>query len=765
MTLTDDEKQWITADQPIASRADDRLSRSEFSKELATAVAGWRGNSSLTIALYGAWGSGKSSVKNMAVEYLREQSAPRPTIIEFNPWRWNNADELAEAFFREIGKGLGKGDDAAKAKKLSNLWRKYSASLSLAVTFVGAVPKLIGVILTLAGVLSLAGYVLAMPQAARGLAGLLASVAPLVVGLLVWSGGLSEKLAKYFEAKSAASERSLDERRNDLETELKTRDAPVVVIVDDIDRLAADRIALMFQLIKATADLPKFVYLLLFQRETIEKSLNAVSNGEGARFLEKIVQIGLDLPHLAKAEVEKILFDGLDAILLEAEAPPFDQTRWGNMYVGGLNSYFRTVRDVKRYLASLKFHIPLFKSGASFEVNVIDLIVVEAMRVFEPHLYLKLRSAKELLTNPRSSDRSDTSIRKAALEGIVGEATDGRKKELQELLVRLFPQVAWVFGGMERSVESYERWLKELRICSPDVYDKYLHFSVLPNDISQAELNDLLTLSSDRKKLRESLRTLQQKGLASVALDRLDANRELISRESAVPFITALFDVGDELNDVDSPGSIVGPQTYLARLIRRYLLDEQNAELRLDIIVRAIRETTGLIQPVRLTDRETDEKSRSESPEKVLVTDTEARELVALCVQKIRDSAANGELSKNRHLATLLYRWLKWDSPEEVRKWAANLCAAPQGALVLLNALTHRGFSQTIGDHVGRVTTRVSLAEIEKFVELSSLDEQIEKLSQSDRSEDERAAIQEFQKAVSRRREGKPEREFLDHDD
>ena len=52
--VKDAENQWIAADQPIAKRTDDRLSRADFSKELAGALAGWTGNSSLTIALYGS---------------------------------------------------------------------------------------------------------------------------------------------------------------------------------------------------------------------------------------------------------------------------------------------------------------------------------------------------------------------------------------------------------------------------------------------------------------------------------------------------------------------------------------------------------------------------------------------------------------------------------------------------------------------------------------------------------------------------------------
>lgn len=661
-------------------------------------------------------------------------------------------------------KGLGKGDDADKAKKLSKLWRKYSASFSLAAAIVGAVPKFIGAILIAAGALSLLGYALALPETARAIGGLLAAAAPLVAGLFLWSGGLSEKLARYFEAKSAASERSLDERRSELEAELRTRQAPVVVIIDDIDRLPAERVALMFQLIKAMADLPKFVYLVLFQRDTVVKCLDRVANNEGAKFLEKIVQVGLDLPQIAKPEVERILSDGLDVILTETKAPTFDQTRWGNIYVGGLNGYFRNIRDVKRYLAALQFHIPLFLQGPTLEVNIIDLFAVEALRVFEPGFYERLRSSKELFTTGRTRERSD-GPRKAALEEIVVNASEGRQSDLKEILVRLFPQVAWAFGGMERAAESYQEWLKDLRICSPEVYDKYLHFSVPPNDISQAELDALIAVSGDREQLLDALRGLHKRGLIVTTLQRLDASRERVPPESSIPFITALMDFGDDLDERETPGALVGPVHYLSGLLHRYLRTIQNPDERLTAISTAIRETTGLFQPVMLVNREKNDKLRAESPDEVLLGPDKADELVSLCLKKIQDAARDGVLYKNRYLATLLYRWLQWEGPDAPREWVAKLCASPEGALILLNALTHRGFAQVIGDSVGRVTTRVSLAELEKFVDLDPLEAKVKQLSVSDRTEDERTAIQEFQRALRRRREGKPESDFLEDDD
>jgi predicted KAP-like P-loop ATPase len=59
----------FSSDRPINSPGEDRLGHSSFASALARAIANWRQKSSLVIALYGEWGSGKSSIKNVDQEY------------------------------------------------------------------------------------------------------------------------------------------------------------------------------------------------------------------------------------------------------------------------------------------------------------------------------------------------------------------------------------------------------------------------------------------------------------------------------------------------------------------------------------------------------------------------------------------------------------------------------------------------------------------------------------------------------------------------
>src|SRR5690606_37170542 len=120
----------VSADRPIASANADLLGRAPFAKQLATAVSAWRGTDSLVVGLYVTWGIGKSSIKNMVLEALRADKQPLH-VVEYNPWQWSGHDQVAEGFFSEIARILGRGEDAKQARKRELAWKLYAARLGV----------------------------------------------------------------------------------------------------------------------------------------------------------------------------------------------------------------------------------------------------------------------------------------------------------------------------------------------------------------------------------------------------------------------------------------------------------------------------------------------------------------------------------------------------------------------------------------------------------------------------------------------------------
>ena len=121
--------------------------------------------------------------------------------------------------------------------------------------------------------------------------------------------------------------------------------------MDDIDRLRPSEIRQVFQLVKANADFPNFVYFLPFQRDLIEKALNDNGSTDGEKFLEKIIQVGFDIPGISQSDVDNVLEEKLNVLFAdEFSGQTFDKERWVNIYYDGVRHYLTDLRRVKESL-------------------------------------------------------------------------------------------------------------------------------------------------------------------------------------------------------------------------------------------------------------------------------------------------------------------------------------------------------------------------------------------------------------------------------
>ena len=544
-------------DQPIQSRSEDRLGRAEFVDTISRAICGWRGRKSLVIGLYGRWGSGKSSVKNMVCETLKEAPTGPVRVVEFNPWQFANREQLTQVFFDQVGIGLGRrrlwtfGGRARAAAR----WRRYAGHLRSGKDLVSVARSalLIG---GLAVVLGIGTF------EARWIA--------LTVGGIAILLGLSARCAEAILGFLTSGDKSLEEVREEIAKDLKELSQTLVVIVDDIDRLTPAETAEMLQVIKVNADFPNLVYLVLFDQRTVEKHIMQALDVCGREYLEKVVQAPFEIPAAEPVKLHRVLSDGLEEFLVDAEvAQRFDPTRWGNLFFGGIEPYFRTLRDVKRFLSTVSFHIAAFRSHQAFEVNPIDLIALEALRMFEPVVYGLIRENKAALTGQHQSHQTDQA--KEAVLTIVNAAPEGHEAQVKELVNQLFPTARWALGGSRYTHGFYETWERDLRVCSDDIFDRYFVLTTPEGEISETELVGLLAATGDRTAFRDTLRKLATDGRLRAALERLEAYKQKINPRHAKPLVTALFDVSDHLPRDHSGMLEASAQMHAIRIVHWYL--------------------------------------------------------------------------------------------------------------------------------------------------------------------------------------------------
>ena len=94
-------------DRPIKFPHEDSLNRKSFAKYIAKAILESQTKDSLVIGLLGEWGSGKTSLVNMTIDYINTisdslEQDEKPIIIYFNPWNFSGQNQLISQFFNKL---------------------------------------------------------------------------------------------------------------------------------------------------------------------------------------------------------------------------------------------------------------------------------------------------------------------------------------------------------------------------------------------------------------------------------------------------------------------------------------------------------------------------------------------------------------------------------------------------------------------------------------------------------------------------------------
>lgn len=709
---------FLSADRPIASKDADLLGRASFAGTLASAIANWDQAESLVVSLNGPWGTGKSSIKNMVLEELTGVTPHKPTIVEFNPWQWAGHDQLAAAFFEEIAIGLGKADQTRSGRKRAARWRLYAQRLQVGRASLRSAQLVAGLVVGLLGFVGLAGTV-QWPWVSVVVR--VVGLAAIALGVLLAAGyGVVEQVAKLFDAQTDAGERTLPEIKSDLGSLLAELPGPVVVVIDDIDRLTPDQVRLLFQLVKANADFPKIVYVLLFQRSVVESAL-ASESYTGREYLEKVVQANFDVPVVERTRLERVLFTSLDEVLSAPGVEErFTQSRWTDLYMSGLRNYFSTLRDVYRFVAAFAFHVGQFQTPTSFEVDPVDLIGIETLRMFEPDVYELLPSLKVVLTRA-DSGFSLGNARQAQAEADKAQADETLKvsrnpEAARAILQGLFPSAGRALGASMSYGSEFAGWYRESRVCHPDVFDRYFLLGLSEGEISHAEMQRVASHAGDRAALAADFRDVAESGRLEVLLNRLESYTEVVGLEHAVPFMTTLLDFGDGLNEGPRSMFSIEPSMHLSRIIHHYLEREPDVSKRGLLLQQAIEQSTGIYGPVRVVSLE-DSEERERHPEYFIISEGDVPRLRELCVTRIREAASDGRLRGHPQLLYILYRWREWGDEGEARAWVESQTTATNDLLGLLPVFVGEVRSSGMSSYAVNVRYRINLEELAEFID------------------------------------------------
>jgi predicted KAP-like P-loop ATPase len=690
-------------DQPIESEKDDVLDRARFAKSLAEAMLSYAYSDSVVTALYGIWGSGKSSVINMVVEHVLKSSAnlteeKKTIVLRFNPWNYSDQNQLVAQFFRELSTVLKRrdyGDDARKVGDQLEVYAKFFVPLAL----------------------------IADPTT---LSGLIATGASKIFNRV----GTATK--RWGELKS----KDLAATRREINQLLAKQQRKILIVIDDIDRLNNVEIRQIFQLVKALADFPNTVYLLAFDRTVVVNALKSVQEGAGEKYLEKIVQIPFELPEISKHDLEKLLFSQLDELLRDLPEGRLDPVYWGNIYHTGLKYFFNSVRDVTRYINSLHFSFGLVKN----DVNLVDFLTIVALQVFEPGVYSGIRANKDVFAGVFARDYGSRDPAIEAAKAISDQTLalnailDGG--QLKDLLLRIFPKLNSMYGNTTYSPDSLRSWRLLDQVCSPDSFDTYFRLSIAREDISNAEIKSILSLASKKDAFGEALLKLKEDGRLLRFLDRIeDYTDSQIPEEDIEPIIESFMDLGDLFPEARH--SMFGTDTPMRLLRLSYQLSHRftdqatRFEIFKKVIINANRSLYTITHEIGVQCQQHgkyDLKSGQPDPEDQRTVNSEQLiVLEKLAREKIETWARDGRLRIHPKLVVILYDWRRWSSTEDrnVNAFVNELVTTDEGLITLIAGFVGKSYATGYGDYVSREEWNISLESLKEWVQISEIEPRI----------------------------------------
>lgn len=331
------------------SRSPDTLDRSSFADRICESLESWVSSESLIIAIYGPWGSGKTWLRTRIEEKL--ENSERVSVCRFSPWQFESNEQITTEFFVAVLKTLEK----IGAKDPSDKSAGKRAALF----------KLLGQIVTVGQLGLLAASNMLGDEATTAAA--LGSVRKLF--------DIGEK-----SARNRSAIPSLSELRRELIDLFASPDAPAILVtIDDLDRLEDEQIRMILRLIKATANFPNLNYLLLGERGQMSAALDPISGNAGDRYLEKVIQIPLTLPHASESEIRGRLWDGMELIARDCNYDIESQIeRFESFWRQFFRSKLKHHRSVHRLLTITAFHCRSLVRDGELEVDLLDLVGIDS---------------------------------------------------------------------------------------------------------------------------------------------------------------------------------------------------------------------------------------------------------------------------------------------------------------------------------------------------------------------------------------------------
>ncbi|PEN09635.1 hypothetical protein CRI93_02580 [Longimonas halophila] len=736
------DQDYNRSDTPISSIEEDQLGRDTFAIQIANSIRNLPGTDGMVIGVEGGWGEGKTSVLNMIREALEEDieklddlPANQPKrdgtepgwlcrkfrqfrawssqyffwnsgvqerlqVVAFEPWQLTGVETITRSMFQDMGRAIGHSDISPETERLAQRMEQLAIAFGVA-EHTKSNNMLAGWVRIVLGLVSLVGVGFSLDWLKlealieqEVMTRIFAGIASLLGLIASFFGGVS----KILRAESEIQSKTTENLREDVRTELKRRKHPLVVIIDDVDRLASDEVLLLFKLVRANGRFPNVVYLLGFDGRQIAEMFKKENVDE--KYIDKIVQEIYRLPSVPEGKIKryakrKVLSNEL------LGNPVVDQSfvaddRWGWVFKTASDAYFHTRRDVNRFIGSLRLQIGRFVRDQKFEANPVDLFALHVLRHFESAVFERLLANKILLcealdgnianierfikSKEKDSFQSQKAVREQKLDIILDKS---KNSAVKQLLSALFPHAGNALHSREM-VFNPLTWVRNRRIAHPFFFRSYFEQPPSPLPLTRLEEEQLRSAVSnkdslfealvgyqdqDEKRLLEALHFARECLYGGVFSDYEQDNILRAFAKLELIFLDCKGKRNTDLDLINEPATAVKTaEDMVEKIVSESKSDQQHQE-RIELLIEPYR-------AFRFAGREIERAEEENSLEsgRLQTVKRKYADQIWSRLEGFRPGVKGG-IDDREDFAEILLRFFRWDTDPRATAWLEGLVA------------------------------------------------------------------------------------------
>ncbi|MCG2785125.1 MAG: hypothetical protein L6461_08480 [Anaerolineae bacterium] len=397
------------------------------------------------------------------------------------------------------------------------------------------------------------------------------------------------------------------------------------------------------------------------------------------------------------------------------------------LYHSGYNSFFQSARDIKRYINSLEMNLGMVHG----EVDVIDFIGLESLRVFLPEIYQGIAENKGLFIRPRGLFRNDRQLPeiKKNLDAIF-EKSELNAETARKISFELFPSLKSVYGNTFFGNELMANWRKQRRICHEDNFESYFLLGTPKGTVAHRETNEVLAQATDIDLLVQIFHEYSQENRFRKLIEKIMDNLDDLNQEQVLGLIQALLMFGNTSLDMQSGIFDLGSD-FQVHLSIRHLLMKLPEEFRYTWFSQYLENNPPLLTSIYQVFYDTPNEGKLR--ESWLFSEDQLKQLKTICVCNVENHSKNDNFLKQKDFKFIMLCWKEWD-PESstLTAFIEQIILNKNKFLNFISNFIFEQRGQTTGHYLVEINQKFNAKEFLAFVDMVKTKEFIRSLSEDE---------------------------------